>query len=58
MDAAGGGGMATFDGKEGLGHGHHDLGGVEVGDLAVAADNLNLAWGNDIDRGLRRSHVG
>ena len=43
MDAAGGGGAATFDGEEGFGHGDTDLAGVEMGDLAVASYDLHAA---------------
>ena len=41
MDAGGGGGASPFHRQEGLGQGDHDLIGVEVGDLAVAADDLD-----------------
>ena len=53
MDAGGGRGAAPLHRQEGLGHGDHDLVGVEVGDLAVAADDLDLARGVGVD--LRRA---
>ena len=51
VDTAGGGGTAPLHGQEGLGHGDHDLVWIEVGDLAVAADHLDLARGMGGDLG-------
>ncbi len=64
MDAAGRGGIAALDGQEGLGHRDLDLVRVEVGDLAVAADDLDLArlMGGDVGcwslRGTRLDRPG
>ena len=52
VHAARGGGTAPLHRQEGLGHGDHDLVGVEVGHLAVAANDLDLAGGVSLD--LRR----
>jgi hypothetical protein len=53
VDATGGRRRAAFHGEERLGHGDHDLVGVEMGDLAVAPDDLDLARGVGGDLGSR-----
>ncbi|CRI66072.1 hypothetical protein THIOKS12610002 [Thiocapsa sp. KS1] len=53
VDAAGGRRRAAFHGEECLGHGDHDLVRIEVGDLAVAPDDLDLARGVSGDLGSR-----